>query len=170
MHAFGSRLSGRRIVATLAATALPLVAVVGAVSPAHGQTEVGGNPTCSQLAPGTTELKIDPVPQGTTTQSDGTLTVTIVVNGAVFDWSSNIGVNAVFVKAGNSGLLYVYDPPATSDTGLHGPENKDISHILFCYGISPPPTTTTTTTTAAPPTEAVPAPAAAVSAAARFTG
>src|SRR5918994_1741661 len=41
----------------------------------------------------------------------------------VFDRTSNIGVDAVFVKGGPGGLIYVYDPPAesTGDTGLRRP-------------------------------------------------
>ena len=58
--------------------------------------------------------------------SDGTLTVTIsnAQNDTTFDWSSNIGVDAVVVKGGSDGAdLYRYDPPSetTSDTGLTTP-------------------------------------------------
>jgi hypothetical protein len=124
---------------------------------------VEGNPTCGGLAPeGTswTELKVEPVEDGTF--SDGTLTVTIDVtetdDGPAFDWMSNIGVDAVFVKGGPGGLLYVYDPPAesTGDTGLHAPVNPNndkffgLSHLSFCYDVDQATTTTTerdTTTT-----------------------
>ena len=109
------------------------------------------NPTCSDLTPpGTTwfELKVEPVVDGQ--YSDGFLTVTIDVrdtdSGPVFDWSSNIGVDAVFVKGGPNGNLYQYDPPGpeeTSDTGLHAPVNSandkffGLSHISFCYDVVP---------------------------------
>jgi hypothetical protein len=69
--------------------------------------------------------RVQPVEDGTF--SDGTLAVTIDVtdtaDGPVFDWTSNIGVDAVFVKGGPGGLIYVYDPPAesTGDTGLRRP-------------------------------------------------
>ena len=138
--------------------------------------EVGENATCADLAPeGATwvEFKVEPVADGTF--SDGTLTVTIDVRdtaeGPVFDWTSNIGVDAVFVKGGPGGLLYVYDPPAesTGDTGLHAPVNPrndkffGLSHVSFCYDkdqatTTEAPTTTsttmasTTTTTEAPTT------------------
>ena len=122
-----------------------------------------GNPTCGELAPdGTiwTEFKVEPVRNGTF--SDDTLTVTIDVtetdDGPVFDWTSNIGIDAVFVKGGPGGLLYVYDPPAesTGDTGLHAPVNPNndkffgLSHLSFCYDVDQATTTTTerdTTTT-----------------------
>jgi hypothetical protein len=137
-----------------------------AQTPATPSTsEVAGNPTCGQLAPAGatwTEFKIEPVEDGEF--SDGTLTVTIDVrdtdDGPVFDWTSNIGVDAVFVKGGPGGLLYVYDPPAesTGDTGLHAPVNPNndqffgLSHVSFCYDKEQATTTTTvkdTTTTTA---------------------
>jgi hypothetical protein len=123
--------------------------------------EVGDNATCGGLAPeGATwiELKVDPVEDGTFT--DGTLTVTIDVTdtnaGPVFSWTSNIGVDAVFVKGGPGGLLYTYDPPAesTGDTGLHAPVNPNngkfygLSHVSFCYDVDQ----STTSTTQAPTT------------------
>jgi LPXTG-motif cell wall-anchored protein len=124
--------------------------------------ELGDNATCGDLAPeGATwiELKVDPVEDGTFT--DDTLTVTIDVtdtnDGPVFSWTSNIGVDAVFVKGGPGGLLYLYDPPAesTGDTGLHAPVNPangkfyGLSHLSFCYDVDQP---TTTSTTQAPTT------------------
>jgi LPXTG-motif cell wall-anchored protein len=125
---------------------------------------VEGNPTCAALAPegaSWVEFKVEPVEDGEF--SDGTLTVTIDVtdtdDGPVFDWTSNLGVDAVFVKGGPGGLLYVYDPPAesTGDTGLHAPVNPQngkfygLSHLSFCYDEDQATTTTseqdTTTTT-----------------------
>jgi len=116
---------------------------------------VPGNQSCSALAPGTTELEVQPVVDGTVT--DGTLTVTIDVrdtnSGQVFGWTSNIGVDAVFVKGGPSGNLYVYNPEATEDTGLHAPLNPGnpnnqffgLSHISFCYDVEEPTPTPTNT-------------------------
>jgi hypothetical protein len=141
----------------IAAAAALLIAVVGAITPAdagvgqpgppsgNGVTPVvhPDNPTCSDLVPGTTELRVEPVTSGEHT--DGTLTVTLTVDDAFFDWTSNIGINAVFVKGGDNGNLYVYDPPATSDTDLHAPINPandkpfGLSHVSFCYGLAPPP-------------------------------
>jgi LPXTG-motif cell wall-anchored protein len=122
---------------------------------------VEGNPTCGDLAPAGAswiELKVEPVVDGTFT--DGTLEVTIVVrdtpDGPVFDWTSNIGVDAVFVKGGPiGGTLYLYDPPAesTGDTGLHSPVNPQngkfsgLSHLSFCYDKDQATTTSSTTST-----------------------
>jgi hypothetical protein len=87
-------------------------------------------------------LKVDPNPDGAGpfNFTDGTLSVTITnaANDKSFDWSSNIGVDAVYVKAGAGGSnLYRYDPPAekTGDTGLVSPGDggNGISHISFCY-------------------------------------
>jgi hypothetical protein len=111
-----------------------------------------GNPTCSDFAEqfgGTwTEFKLQDASLANGTYSDGTLTVTISnftpSNSGTpgsFDWSSNIGVDAVFVKAGSDKHnLYVYNPEATSDTGL-GPQagtGNGISHISFCYDAEAP--------------------------------
>jgi hypothetical protein len=141
----------------LAMSALPAVA-------SHVQPVLEtGNPTCSDLiSDGIIELKVEPVVDGSFTSADGTLTVTIDVrstaDGPVFDWTSNIGVDAVFVKGGPNGNLYVYDPEATSDTGLHAPVNPNndkfygLSHISFCYDkdeTTTPPTSPPTK----PPTE-----------------
>jgi uncharacterized repeat protein (TIGR01451 family) len=76
---------------------------------------------------------------------DNPLQVTIsnakVTNGvATFDWSANMPVDYVFVKAGTGANKYDYSAyawgghPATGpwgDTGLVSPNNS-ISHILFC--------------------------------------
>ena len=113
--------------------------------------EGAGNQTCQQLAdqyaPGSTwiELKADPNPigAGPFEYTDGTLTVYITdASEAGFDWTSNIGVDAVFVKSGSSGHnLYRYDtfgPPNTEslgDTDLIPPGQNDISHIAFCYDL-----------------------------------
>ena len=83
--------------------------------------------------------------------SDGTLSVTIsnLTNNS-FDWSSNIGVDAVIVKTGSDGTnLYRYDPPSesTGDTNLVTPGQNGISHISFCYDDDPTTTTTQPTTT-----------------------
>jgi hypothetical protein len=112
-----------------------------------------GNVACPA---GLTELKVEPVADGTFT--DGTLTVTIDVrttaDGEVFDWTSNIGVDVVIVKGGNASNIYTYDPEATTDTGLHAPANASgrfagLSHVSFCYDVDAP--TTTPPPTTAPP-------------------
>jgi hypothetical protein len=94
-----------------------------------------------------TTLKVDPNPDGAGpfNYTDGTLSVTITnaTGDKSFDWSSNIGVDAVYVKAGSAGSnLYRYDPPAesTGDTGLVSPGDggNGISHISFCYDADAP--------------------------------
>ena len=96
-----------------------------------------------------TTLKVDPNPDGDGPfpYTDGTLTVTITNadNDKTFDWTSNIGVDAVYVKAGSGGSnLYRYDPPAESmgDTGLQSPgeQGNGISHISFCSDPTDDPT------------------------------
>ena len=154
----------RALVVGLAAlaAALGLFTVLPASATHVSPVTVQGNAPCPADM---TELKIEPVTDGTF--SDGTLTVTIDVRdtalGQVFDWTSNIGVDVVIVKGGNASNVYTYNPEATSDTGLHAPLNRSgsyagLSHISFCYDAGEEPTTTTTTTptTTAPPTTAPP--------------
>src|SRR5688500_11819066 len=102
---------------------------------------VPGNQNCAELNGNFQELRINNPTDGTFT--NGTLSVTIDVrttaNGPVFDWTSNIGVDAVFVKGGPDTNKYVYNPEDTADTSLHAPVNLQndqffgLSHISFCY-------------------------------------
>jgi hypothetical protein len=126
-------------------------------------TLVPGNPNCDGQVPGTTELLIQPVEDGTF--SDGTLVVVIDVrdtsSGQVFDFSSNIGVDAVIVKGGPNANLYVHNPEITADTGLHAPAASaglywGLSLLFFCYDVQPPtatPTDTPTNTATNTPTD-----------------
>ncbi|MGH9252838.1 MAG: hypothetical protein ACRD0W_25490, partial [Acidimicrobiales bacterium] len=156
------------IACLLSGLAVMFATLLPSASATHVQPqEFSRNRTCAQLAPEGvtwTELKVDPVADGTFT--DGTLSVTIDVrdtdDGPVFDWTSNIGVDAVFVKGGNvGGNHYVYDPEATADTGLHAPLNPSgkwagLSHISFCYDddeTTPPTSPPPTEPTSPPPTE-----------------
>lgn len=118
-------------------------------------TEVSGNPDCGDFGDWQ-ELRIQGVGNGEF--SDGTLTVTVSdFTGTSFDWSSNIGIDAVFVKGGPGGNLYRYSPEAQSDSNLTPPINDNnnkpygVSHISFCYIVeqSPPPSETPTK----PPTQ-----------------
>ena len=89
-----------------------------------------------------TQFKIDIDPLVDGVYSDGTITVTITnaQNDKTFDWSSNIGVDAVIAKGGSDGtFLYRYDPPneETSDAGLTTPGQNTISHVNFCYDLPP---------------------------------
>lgn len=111
-----------------------------------------GNPSCSDFDASWTELKVEGGALGDGQVTDGTLTVTISdfqnsSNGTPgsFDWASNIGVDAVFVKAGSDKHnLYLYAPESTGDTDL-GPQagnGNGISHLSFCYDAGEDPTPT----------------------------
>jgi hypothetical protein len=66
------------------------------------------------------------------------VTINNLTSNKTFDWESNFGVDAVFVKSGVSGHnLYIYDPPQESfgDTNLSVPGNNEISYISFCYDL-----------------------------------
>jgi LPXTG-motif cell wall-anchored protein len=154
----------RRVVAGIGTMVAGAALLVGALPGGAGAAptqettvtseQFDGNPTCGDLSPeGTTwtEFKVEPVEDGE--YSNGTVTVTIDVtpdeeNGPTFDWTSDVPVDAIFVKGGPGGLLYVYEPPATEGTGLHAPVNPNndkfygLSHISFCYGEHDSTTTT----------------------------
>ena len=136
-------------------SALTVAILAGTAGVAHAASVTptpvnSGNPTCDDFDASWTQLKVDGG-LGNGTFSDGTLSVTIsnFQNSSSgtpgsFDWSSNIGVDAVFVKAGNDKHnLFVYAPESTGDTNL-GPQagqGNGISHISFCYDgdDAPPP-------------------------------
>jgi hypothetical protein len=62
-----------------------------------------------------------------------TLTI-LTSDGKVFDWSASPnGIGAVIVKAGQGANVWFYDPQVKSDSGLYGYDNKDISHVTFCW-------------------------------------
>jgi hypothetical protein len=108
--------------------------------------ENNNNPTCADQGYAH-ELKIESIDLDNKAYSDGILNVTISdlqynsdspPEAVQFNWASNIGVDAVLVKASNTANAYIYDPPAesTGDDGLIAPENKGISHISFCYDLN----------------------------------
>lgn len=103
---------------------------------------------CSQVGDYTYAWKIDEggdegAPNGSETANfydlEGNLvhsnTITILnSDGKVFDWSSDPnGIGAVIVKAGQGANVWFYDPQVKSDFGLYGFENRDISHVTFCW-------------------------------------
>jgi len=102
-------------------------------------TPTGGNPTCGDFNPDWEEMKIEPVVAGSFQSDDGYLTFTITdIQNKTFDWTSDQGVDAVFVKGGPGGNLYEYNPEATSDEGLNAFRNGreyGLSHISVCYDI-----------------------------------
>ncbi len=126
-----------------AATVAPAVSAAS-VAP---QPINSGNPTCASFAGGAawTQFKLENAQLANGIYSDGTLTVTIAnyadsasqVPGS-FDWASNLGIDAVVVKAGSTKHnLFVYSPESTGDTAL-GPQagkGNGISHISFCYDV-----------------------------------
>jgi hypothetical protein len=160
----------RRRMAIVAAATAGAVGLFVAL-PASAQTNdgelVADNPGCADIAPeGATwiELKVDPP---TDEFTDDTLTVNIDISdtddGQVFDWESNIGVDAVIAKGGPDANVYFYDPESTGDSGLHAPVNASgmfagLSHISFCYDTeTTPPTTPTTSPTTTVPSAGLPA-------------
>jgi hypothetical protein len=52
--------------------------------------------------------------------------------------SSNYDIAFVFVKAGDGGFLYSYDPKVNWDNGLDSPKNDSISHVSFYVYVPTP--------------------------------
>jgi hypothetical protein len=156
------------VVAAMAGAAGLFVALPASAQSNDGEV-VPGNPGCDDIAPEGEiwiELKVEPPADGEF--SDDTLTVNVDVrdteDGQVFDWDSNIGVDAVIVKGGPDANVYLYDPESMGATGLHAPVSPSgqwagLSHISFCYDeddVPPPPTPTPTPTPTSPTTAPTP--------------
>jgi len=97
------------------------------------------NPTCADLGFDLTSGNQNSA--GTYSVGPGSVTWSVDGNG-IITWSSTFGIDAVFVKGGNGGNLYTYDPPSesTGDSGLLPPHNCGqndnqcgLSHVTFCY-------------------------------------
>jgi hypothetical protein len=171
-----------RMLGWIAVASMLAIVVLGAGANRVWATHVdpipltGAHPTCAALAAtyggGQTwlELKLEGADLTNGTHTFGTLTVTITnLTDTSFDWSSNFGVDAVLVKAGEEKHnLYVYAPTAAStesfgDTGLHSQSGtgNGISHISFCYDVSNPasnpPSESAPASESAPPSESAPA-------------
>jgi hypothetical protein len=167
----------------LAATAALLLSLAALARPVLAASVdpilVQGNKSCGELGAFDHEFKIEPVASGTYDDPNSDFSVEITVNntadGPTVDFDANLAVDAVFVKGGPGGNLYVYDPAVTSDTGLHAPGNDQgiavntppwsgLSHISFCFNEVPTATPTPTPTPTATPTQSVQAtPSASVS-------
>ena len=146
MSVYPTTLASRRAaVATCSSivAALAFTGVASADSPTV--TKLDGNPRCSDVSTGLHSIKIDPVPQGTTSWGHSSLNGQITVAGKLVDWSSVQPISVVIVKGGPNANIYRYDPAATSGEDLHAPVNPKngqfygLSHVDFCTGDAPPP-------------------------------
>ena len=139
----------RRIlaIAAMAAIALSFALMARPALATHVAPQlIEKNASCGQLGDYDHEFKIEPVESGTYSDPNSDFEVTITVNetadGQTFDFSANLGVDAVFAKGGDTGNLYVYDPAEDADVGLHAPVNAsgkwaNLSHISFCFTDTP---------------------------------
>lgn len=138
----------RRMLALAALSAIALsLALMAPALATHVEPQFkSGNQTCGELGAYDHEFKIQPVESGDYSDPNSDFEVTLTVNdtpaGPTVDFESNLGVDAVFVKGGDDGNLYVYVPPATEDDGLHAPLNPSgkwagLSHLSFCFNDTP---------------------------------
>jgi LPXTG-motif cell wall-anchored protein len=148
-------------VACMVAGAFGLVSAVPAMAGNAGIAQttpsssvVEGNKTCGDFG-FDFEFKIefgegDPV-AGTFTDPDSGLVVTIsnvtTVGGQLqFDFTTSFPIDALFVKAGPGGILYTFDPPTTSGTGIVSPKDS-VSHISVCWNEVTTTTSSSSTST-----------------------
>lgn len=134
-------------IAAVSAIALSMIWLAGPVLATHVEPVLHeGNASCGALGDYDHEFKIEPVESGDFADPDSDFEVTITVHdtadGQTFDFSANLGVDAVFAKGGDQGNLYIYDPAETEDDGLHAPVNDsgkfaNLSHISFCFNETP---------------------------------
>jgi hypothetical protein len=163
----------RRALVGLAAMAVGATAVVGGLTSAaaaHEGTEpdkTTENLSCAELAEevGTDEEWVEfkhegffadegeydlvLSDRGTPDDDSDDAVVTITVTGPKnFNWASNVGIDAVFVKGGTAHGSYIYyyeGNELTSDVDYtvppYGEEQNSISHITFCWDDEEPPPT-----------------------------
>jgi hypothetical protein len=142
------------LLAALSALGLTFSLMVGPALATHVEPELfQGNPTCGELGEFDHEFRIQPVTGGLHEDPDSDFEVTLTLvdtdDGPTFNFTSNLAVQAVFVKGGPGGNLYSYgDAGTTSDTGLHAPGNDQgvavqepqwsgLSHLSFCFPDAP---------------------------------
>ncbi len=109
---------------------------------------------------------------------DATVTITMVMQAKSFDWTSTIGIDAIYVKGGSEGsYFYGYQPDIHQNGEITGPgeeafsgidhgtppwhaDKNQISHITLCYDEAWTPSTTEetdeTTSTSETPSTAPP--------------
>lgn len=116
--------------------------IVWGDDPDEDPNDVSREGACQRLGLGTYELKIDAadlVDGATYPLGDGAVTVHVYGGNTTLDFEGSTALDAVIMKGGSGGaLIYVYDPEATSGTGLHTPVNPsgayaEISHVTFCF-------------------------------------
>ena len=143
------------LLAAISALALSMFTIAGTALATHvDPILIQGNAPCGELGDYDHEFKIEPVQSGDYADPNSDFEVTITVSsssdGQLVAFESNLGVDALFVKGGPGGNLYVYDPAATSDDGLHAPGNDQgtavqtppwsgLSHLSFCFNETPTP-------------------------------
>jgi hypothetical protein len=119
--------------------AMSSAALAASVAPVVYTNWTSGNAAaeCAQIGTYAYAYKVDAAaPNGSWTHEGQTITIS-GSNGYTFDWSvSPNPLGAVIVKAGTGALVYFYSG-AYSDTNLWAYENKEISHVTFCWNLKP---------------------------------
>jgi hypothetical protein len=117
----------------LLATAIPAMAATNPIVTDEWQS--GNAASECSLLPGEYEYayKVDAAaPNGTWTHEGNSITI-LNSDGKVFDWSATKGIGAVIVKAGTGANVWAYDPQVKSNEDLYAYENREVSHVTFCW-------------------------------------
>ena len=97
------------------------------------------NPTCSDLMPGSIELKINSPQAGSTVSANGVTVWVTRRDDDDLDWHADAPIDGVLIKAGAEGhnfynYIQTNGPGAQmADDGLATPSGQEISHVSFCY-------------------------------------
>ncbi len=98
-------------------------------------------PHCQELGYDYEIKRDDPTPGETSVLDTGSGLISIETNASddAFNWSSEIGIDAVIVKGGPTVNIYHYDDETTSDANLNAPFNDNsgtnygLSFVAFCF-------------------------------------
>lgn len=141
------KLSRRTLAGVLAPIALMCLAIPAAHAVIDPPPPPPGGGSCADLLPGTTELRVQPVPVGSLNYpTDGTLTVRTnhyqSTGGWFFGWKKEAPeeceVQGVIVNGATGGNLYTYSAGQVGDNGLTVPADASglfpaVAVANFCY-------------------------------------
>ena len=123
-----------------------LLATTASAAPLVTPTVAAGteNPTCADAgfpaSAGYVEHKFDPPVGGSAVVAGNVITIAFRDNGHLVDWTSTQPIDAMIIKGGDAGNVYVYEPTpgnVLADQGLRSPAKgggvPQISHINVCF-------------------------------------
>ncbi|MBW6442018.1 hypothetical protein K0B04_03920 [Patescibacteria group bacterium] len=126
----------KRLLFVMLAVTLFVPAIVqGSTNPVVYDDWQSGNAEfeCSQIGEYEYAFKVDDAAPNNSWVWEGNTITIYGSDGSVFNWSATNPIGAVIVKAGTGANVWFYSPQVLGDTGLYGYENREISHVTFCW-------------------------------------